>query len=142
MYGENTLKFFTIKVAVLDNNNKLTIIDKLKWFENAGDKYTFPYFNSVAADGEAGKDVSLEKYREQVGSKYNVYANTISGKIYLIFTLEGVQDFDFAVNVDMFDKSNVYVSYIASSTKYTKNTHQRTSGPFGPTNRNTISSTR
>jgi hypothetical protein len=125
LYGENVLKFFTIKIAVLDVNNKLTIVDKLKWFENDGDKYILPYFNSVAAGGSASGDVALDKYRAQVGNKYNIYANDTSGKIYLIFTLEGVQDFDFSINIDAFDKNNIYLSYTASSTKYTKDTHVR-----------------
>jgi hypothetical protein len=55
----------------------------------------------------------------------------------LIFTLEGVQDFDFSINIDAFDKNNVYLSYIASSTKYTKDTHERVTGPgiYGVRNR-------
>jgi hypothetical protein len=100
-------------------------------FDNDGDKYTFPYFNSVAAGGSAGGNVSLDKYRAQVGNKYNIYANDISGKIYLIFTLEGLQDFDFTINIDAFDKNNIYLSYIASSTKYTKDTHLRSQGTYG-----------
>jgi hypothetical protein len=129
------LKFFTIKIAVLDAANKLTVVEKLKWFENGSDRYTFPYFNSIMAGGSASGDVTLEQYRRQVGSKYNVYANNTSGKIYLIFTLEGVQDFDFSINLDAFDKNNIYLSYTASSTKYTKDTHERIQGQFGTKNR-------
>jgi hypothetical protein len=48
-------------------------------------------------------------------------------KLYLVFTLEGIQDFDFSINIDVFNKDNIYLSYLASSTKYTKDRHEKIS---------------
>ncbi|GMO69506.1 MAG: hypothetical protein Nk1A_8650 [Endomicrobiia bacterium] len=49
-----------------------------------------------------------------------MYSDIIGGPIYLIFKLEGIEDFNFNVLISYFDKDNIYLTFESSSTK---NTH-------------------
>jgi len=72
----NKLKFITLDIVAIDENNKTTKINNLKAYTRALGKY---YMKS---SGDALLDTD-----------YNWYVHKISGRIGVLVTLEGIRDF-------------------------------------------------